>query len=395
MRTFPMFKLIGCLLMAATIAAAAEPAGQESKRLARAKDFIEGERWSQAIDDLQIAIADPKETRKDEALYWLAHSLNQVGDRAGSVEVIRRLEGEYPSSKWVKPAQALRIEIAVRLNRSDVLWYAAMPPPPPSRAPMPVQPDAPPARPSKAAGAPKAVGPKGDGPAKVPPPLPWYGVDYSPDPDLQIQALSALLKTEADRVIPLLNDIVFESHDAGRASRAVFVLSQSDSPKAFEVVLKAAKGAPEPAQIAAVKVLGRSGGPAVSFELLQVYDTAKENVKFQVVRSLSERMDKRGLQHIVQSEKNFRLRSVAIEGLGQAGGVEQLSVMYKSATLPLVRRSIISGLFIARADGELIRICETERNGGDPKLASDVLEKLRLLSTPKAKEYLQKVSEKR
>jgi hypothetical protein len=45
------------------------------------------------------------------------------------VETISRLEREYPTSRWVKPARSLRIEIAQRLQRNDVLWYTATPPP--------------------------------------------------------------------------------------------------------------------------------------------------------------------------------------------------------------------------------------------------------------------------
>jgi hypothetical protein len=65
--------------------------------------------------------------------------------------------------------------------------------------------------------------------------------------------------------------------------------------------------------------------------------------------------------------------------------------MYKTAS-PQGKRPIIVGLFTARADGELIRICEAER---DTELRNEALERLRLLGTPKAKEYLQKASEKR
>mgnify|MGYP003693646875 CR=1 FL=1 len=76
--------------------------------------------------------ADPKDKSRDEALYWLAHSLNQAGDSAAAITTIRRLEREYPTSLWVKPAGSLRVDIAVHLQRSDVLWWmaAAAPAPP-------------------------------------------------------------------------------------------------------------------------------------------------------------------------------------------------------------------------------------------------------------------------
>jgi hypothetical protein len=203
------------------------------------------------------------------------------------------------------------------------------------------------------------------------------------------------MKIDADQAIHLLTDIAFESSDPGQAGRAVFVLATSDQPKAIDVVVKVAKTGSEPAQMAAVKALGRLGGPKISTDLLQVYDTAGDPVKLQIVRSFGERADKTALQRIVAFEKNPKLRSFAIEGLGQAGAVKQLSMMYPSTPLE-GRRSIIIGLFIAQADAELIQIADGERRkGGNPQLAREAIERLRLLETPKAKEYLQKVSEKR
>ena len=97
------------------------------------------------------------------------------------------------------------------------------------------------------------------------------------------------------------------------------------------------------------------------------------------------------LLRIVESEKDGTLRFSAIAGLGQAGGAAQLAMMYKSAS-PQGKRPIIVGLFSARADDELIRIAEPS---SDAELRQEALERLRLLGTPKAKDYLQKVSEKR
>src|SRR4051812_46605500 len=106
-------------------------AGPESQRLERAKDLIGDEQWVRAIDELKGAVDDPKETNKDEALFWLAHSENQARDSAAAVATIRRLEREYPASRWGEPARSLRVEIAQRLQRNDVLWDTAVPPPPP------------------------------------------------------------------------------------------------------------------------------------------------------------------------------------------------------------------------------------------------------------------------
>jgi HEAT repeat protein len=351
--------------------------GPESKRLSRAKDYIADEQWPRAIDELHAAVADPKESRRDEALYWLAHSLNQSGDQGSAVETIGRLERAFPSSIWVKPARSLRIEIAVRLNRSDVLWWTALLPPPP---PTPAR-------------APKVSAPPAPRAPKPPPPPPqlWYSDKFDPDDDLRVLALGGLMKTDAEKVVPILGQIAFDGDNLGPAKRAVFMLAQSSLPTARATVVRVAKTGPEAVRLVAVRDLGRFGGPDAAQDLLSLYTTANEPVKFQIVKSLGERAETFALLRIVESEKDGALSFTAIAGLGQAGGVVELAKMYRSASLQR-RRPIIAGLFRARADVELIRIAEAEV---DAELRQAVFERLRLLGTPKAKEYLQQVSKKR
>ncbi len=390
MSSMQVVRLAVAVVIAVGSAATAGAMGPESKRLSRAKDYIADEQWPRAIEDLRVAVADPKEPKRDEALYWLAHSLNQSGDQASAVEMIGRLERDFPSSMWVKPARSLRIEIAVRLDRSDVLWWTALSPPAPfpappvSPVPAHLKPPSLPAPPSPAL-APRAP--------KLPPPPPkfWYPDKYDPDEDLRIQALGALMKTDAEKVVPILSQIAFESDHPGPASRAVFMLAQSSLPTARATVVRVAMTGPEAVRLAAVRDLGRFGGPEASKDLLMLYTTANEPVKFQIVKSLGERSETFALVRIVESEKDGALRFSAIAGLGQAGGVEALARMYKSASRQR-KRPIIVGLFKARSDVELIRIADVE---SDVELRQAALERLRLLGTPKAKEYLQKVSEKR
>jgi hypothetical protein len=60
--------------------------------------------------------------------------------------------------------------------------------------------------------------------------------------------------------------------------------------------------------------------------------------------------------------------------------------MLYARAAPEDKRPIILGLFNARAEDDLIRIAGEEK---DPELRAEVLLRLRLLGTPKAKEYLQ------
>ena len=407
---------VGGLLVAfAFQAGAAAAAAPDSARLGRAKDYIADEQWTRAIAELRAVVADPKDKSRDEALYWLAHSLNQAGDSAAAITTIRRLEREYPTSLWVKPAGSLRVDIAVHLQRSDVLWWMAVPPAPPApvvpaapRAPSvppaaptppvfatPPAPAAPPVPPPPPAPGHRPLPPPAAphvAPAFPTPPVPpgaWLPEEYRPDADIRIQALDRLMVTDATRVIPILKQIVLASENTREASRALFVLAQSGRPEARQTVVQVAMLASEPVRIAAVKELGRFGGPDASQDLMRVYANSDLAVKMQVVTSLGERAERTALLQIAKAEKDPSLKATAIMTAGQAGGPEvreQLRLLYKQVGMD-AKRPIILGLFSARAEDELIRIADEEK---DPQLRAEALMRLRLLGTPRAKAYLQK-----
>lgn len=355
-------------------AEAAEP--QSSPRLEKAKDYIADEQWIRAVEVLKGASDDPRERNKDEALFWLAHSQHQARDLSGAVETIAQLERHFPASRWVKPARSLRVELAQKLRRDDVLWWTATSPMPPV-APRPTT--IPPPRPGSV---------RGTRPGAMPPlpPTIWVSKYSVSDTDLRIQALGSLMQTDAPRVIPMLRAIALDSQNPHEASRAVFVLAQSGRPDAHSTVLEVAKRGAEPVSVAAVRELGRFGGPRVSDQLLQVYGIGNPRVKYQVVNSLGERAATTALLQIAQSESDSDLRDTAIVTLGQAGGRAQLQRLYGRGRVEW-KRPIIVGLFNARAEDELIQIAERET---DPAIRREVLARLRLLGTPKAKQYLEK-----
>lgn len=380
------------------------PAAAESPRMARAKNLMADEQWSRAIRELRAAAADPREPNKAEALFWLAHSQNQDNDFAAAIETIRQLEREYSSSRWVKPARSLLIELAHKLKRDDVLWWTAVPPParavptprpmPPSAAPQPVPMPAPPfARtPEAPPQMPQPVAPATTPPQAVPPvppaaPPAWVVETWQPDTDQRILALGSLLQKNEALVVDLLRHIALDDGNPGAGRRAVFVLAQSGKAVAQSAVVEIAKRGPEPVKLAAVRELGRFGGPEASKALLQVYSNANLAVKRQVVSSLGARAEVSALYRIAQSERDPSLRSTAIVALGRVGGREQLVRLYGNGQRGS-KRSIIVGLFNARADDELIQIADKEDN---PELRREVLSRLRLLGTPKARAYLLKV----
>lgn len=392
-----VFAVVGLAMSAAAVAGPAP----DSKRLALAKDYIADEQWLRAIAELQVVAADVADPNRDEALFWLAHSQYQAGDHAEAIQTIARLEQLFPRSRWVRPARSLRIELAQRLRRDDVLWVLATPPPPPAappagavpagvapRAALPPLPPAPsgprtpppPRRPPAAAPPAAIASPAPPTPAVVPTspaiisPTPMWGLrpgafppaasfdnllpaaPYAPDTDLRIQALVSLMDTHSERVIPLLRDIALDNKNPTEARRAVFVLAQSPMPEARRTVVDAAKRGPEMVRIAAIRELGRFQEPMSTTTLLG----------------------------IARGEADSTVRDTAILTLGRTAAHPQLRLLYTQLP-PASRFAVLSALSTAKDDDELIRIASTER---DVRLRMRARQQLRLLATPKALKFL-------
>ena len=234
----------------------------ESKRLGRAKDYIADEQWPRAIEELRAGggRCQGAETRRGALL---ARAQPEPVRRPGvGGRDDRPARARFPV-EHVGQAGAIaadRDRRAAASQRRAVVDRASA---------------------AGAAGSHRgqAAAPPGRAPKVLPPPpLPtWYPDKYDPDADLRVQALGALMKTDAERVVPILGQIAFESEHPGPAARAVFMLAQSSLPQARATVVQVARDRRRRGRrVAAVRDLGRFGGPEASKDLLSLYTTANE-----------------------------------------------------------------------------------------------------------------------
>jgi hypothetical protein len=403
---------IAAWLFGAGLGAAAPP--PDSKRLAQGKDYITDEQWSRAIVELQAAADDPHERNRDEALFWLAHCEHQSGDDSSAIQTIARLERVYPRSRWMQLARSVRVEIAQRMRRDDVLWAMVAPPAPPSPPPATARPGTPatvvPHRPGAATAAQPGRGstpPPSPSPVAIPPPplpprqhpptppaayLPPSGTEYwgtMPEPAdqvIRIEALAGLIESHGDRAVPLLRDIALDQNSPDEARRAVLVLAHSLRADAHNTVVEVARVGAEPVRLAAIRELGRFQDVNVSNELMRVYSTGgTPRIRRQVVSSLGERADNVSLIRIVKSESDPTVRNTAIMTLGRIPAArDQLRLLYTQAPRES-RDAVIAALFASRDDDELIRIASNEK---DSWFRQRARQQLRMLATPKAVKFL-------
>ena len=355
--------------------------GPEDK-LDPARMMIFDRDWSNAVVALRRVMADRKEPLRDEAGFWLAHSLFQMGRSGEALKVIQTLEREYPRSRWVLPAQSLRVEIATRLGSSDVLWSVALPPAPPT-PPAPPAPPAAPAPPTPRTVRTPRTPPT---PRSAPPaPMPGQGWGFSTI-DVRIQALSGLLLQEPDRAVPALREIVVQAQDTAQARRALFVLGLSPHEDARETVMHFSQTGPDALRVVAVEQLGRWPTSDARNALTTAYAAGSERVKFEVLRSLGESGGATYLYQLVTSEDDPELRESGIFGLGHARGRVELARLYaQGSTSRADRAAILEALFAAGGDRELVAIARQEKDG---ELREASIGRLRMLNTKAAEAFL-------
>ncbi|HEX2121849.1 MAG TPA: hypothetical protein VHL59_09425 [Thermoanaerobaculia bacterium] len=309
-----------------------ERAERESDLYQDGMDAIDDEDWDQAVR-LFAKTTEMKGSRADGSLYWMAYAQSKQGRRQDALKTIDMLKKAYPSSQWIDDAKALEIEVKTRSGQ--------------------------------------AVSPS--------------SVD---DEELKVIAINSLMHTDPEKAVPLLERILKGKASKSIKEKAMFVLSQSPSPRAQTLIAGYAKGSGGPAlQEEAVHYLGVAGGERSRQILAEVYaSTASRDVKEEVLHAFMVSGDRARILAAAKGEKDPELREEAIHLLGVMGGRADLGAMYATETNRALREEIINALFVA---GDVERISEIARNEKDRQLREEAIQKLGIMGKKTAPLLLQ------
>ena len=282
-----------------------ERGDREADLYEQGHDAIDDEEWTRAIDIFR-KLAALKGKRADAALYWLAYAQNKAGRGAEALQTLGALQNSHPNSRWIRDAKALEIDIK------------------------------------------QASGQNVD-PGKV------------NDEELKLIVIQNLLTSNPERALPLLQKIVDGPYSHRLKEQALFVLSQSSSPQAAQMIAAVARGASHPElQSEAIKYLGVSGqrNTAILDEVYQSTNSAE--VKKEILRAYMVAGARAPLFNAAKSEKDPHLRAEAIRQLGVMGAGRELQEMYRSETSPEVKKTIIQSMFVGGSADVLQEIARTE-----------------------------------
>lgn len=302
---------------------------REQEKIERLQELYDDGR--EALDDEHYDKAEAKfsqlaemnGTQTDAALYWKAYAENRAGKRDSALTTIAELKRRFPQSRWLKDASALEIEVRQSSGQKT-------------------------------------------------------NPEAESDKDLKILALQALLNSDPERAMPIVEKVLNGSGSPKDKAKVLFLVAQTGSPQGMQILARIARGQSNPElQRKAVEYLGMFGGVIGGVEgggskragttaeqlLGEIYaSNADESVKKAVLRSYMLAGDKEGLFAAAKGEKNEGLKREAIRQLGLVGGLSELQQLYQTEGSTEVRRAILQGFFLAGDSQKMLQVAQSEKD---------------------------------
>ena len=242
------------------------------------------------------------------ALYWKAYAQNRLGQRPEALLTLETLRSTYPKSRWLEDAQPLEVEVRQSSGQS-------------------VSPEA------------------------------------ESNEDLKLIAINSLQGTDPEQALPMLDKFLNGAQPLKLKERALFVLSQSASPKAREVVVRIALGNRNPElQMKAIQDLGLFGGKESHATLEEIYKTSHDmEVKRGILRSFMMSGERQRVLEVAKGEQSAELRAEAVKQLGMMGARSELYQLYQNEPSTDVKKNILQAMFEGGDVEHTLALARTEK----------------------------------
>jgi HEAT repeat protein len=281
------------------------PSQAGDARYSTCLSYISSRRYDEAIVRCEQAIQQ-KGTRADAALYWKAYAQWKLRKNDDALATIAQLRKDFPQSQYIRDAKVLENDV----RRVDPTTL--------------------------------------------------------PDDDLKLLAIQAMQHQEPEKAIPLLEGVLDATNSPAVKKRALYVLAQSTSPRAHQVILNYAKGQGSPdLQLEAIRYLRTNGKDrqTIANELRQIYEgTNNLAVRRAVISAYTETWNTRALFEVASSSGTpTALRTQAISGLSNVAAPAELWTLYSKETDRDLKMQMVSAFGSMRAFDQLVQIVKTEK----------------------------------
>jgi HEAT repeat protein len=202
------------------------------------------------------------------------------------------------------------------------------------------------------------------------------------DEELALAAMEGLMAQSPERALPIIKKVLAGSQTKLVKQRALFVLSQIDSPEAQDILVQTARSSDAAMRGEAIRSIGIGGNPKALDNLQAIYNAGGPDVKGEVLQAWLIAGHKQAVYQAALNAKTEGEANQAIQMLGVMGATEELR---KLGDKP----NAASGLVQAYAlSGDLASLRKIVEGNGDRAVRVDAVRQIGLIDSDAARTAL-------
>lgn len=200
--------------------------------------------------------------------------------------------------------------------------------------------------------------------------------------ELALAAMEGLMAQPPERALPIIKKVLSGSQSTLIKKRALFVLSQIETPEAGEILLQTSRAADPALRSEAIRSIGIGGNQKSLAGLLEVYKTGDDAVKKQVLEAWMIAGRKEEVYQAAVSAKSEEEASEAIHMLSVMGAVDELR---KLGDRPNASGKLVEAYAIS---GDLQSLRKIAESNADPAVRAEAVQKIGIISSDAARAAL-------
>jgi len=214
---------------------------------------------------------------------------------------------------------------------------------------------------------------------------PAFGQKPTEQEELALTAMEGLMQQSPERALPIIKKVLAGPQTPLVKKRALFVLSQLETPEADEILLQTARSPDAAMRREAIRNIGIGGRDKALAALQPIYAAGDKDVKEQVLHAWMIAERKQEVYQVAVNAKSEEEAAAAIHMLSAMGAVEELRKLgdRANATDSLVEAYAVSG------DLESLR--KIAEGNADPKLREEAVRKIGIISDDRARKTLREI----
>jgi HEAT repeat protein len=201
--------------------------------------------------------------------------------------------------------------------------------------------------------------------------------------ELALAAMEGLMAQPPERAMPIIKKVLSGPQSTLIKKRALFVLSQIDTPEANEILLQTSRStADEALRREAIRSIGIGGNDKSLAGLLEVYKAGNDDVKAQVLEAWMIAGRKEEVYQAALNAKSEDESSKAIHMLSVMGAVDELR---KLGDRPNASGKLVEAYAIS---GDLQSLRKIAASNAEPEVRAEAVQKIGIISNDAARAAL-------